>query len=66
MALLADRDQTKRQLGVNLILEARRNYEYDPSHLRKFAKPLEEHINFDATDYSQLLNYDQITGKKFA
>ena len=63
LALLADKDQEKRRLGVNLILEAREEYTYDPANLRKFRKPKEKDINFDASDYSNLLNYETFEGK---
>ena len=63
LALLADKDQEKRRLGVNLILEAREEYRYDPANLRKFRKPKEKDINFEASDYSNLLNYETFEGK---
>ena len=63
LALLADKDQERRALGVQLILEARPKYKYDPKNLRKFRKPKEKDINFEASDYSELLNYDVFEGK---
>ena len=62
LALLADKDQERRALGVQLILEARPKYKYDPKNLRKFRKPKEKDINFEASDYSELLNYDTFKG----
>ena len=65
LALLADKDQEKRSLGVQLVREARPNYRYDPKNLRKFRKPKEKEINFEASDYSNLLNFETSNGKKY-
>ena len=60
LALIADKDKSKRELGVKWIREARRTY--TPGEIRRFAKPKEEHINFEAEDYSEILKFDKIEG----